>query len=85
MGSSQRYEGRNQENIQRDFNKLTRSTDAIEQEFKSRNVVVFGIPELNNDENVKQKLTSLANDVLEMRDSKQADIETTYRIGRGSS
>ncbi len=57
------------------------------QELKSRNVIVFGIPEENPEEclTLKQQLSNLATNVLEMTDFKQSDIEMAFRMGRPST
>ncbi len=78
------HEGKNREAIKGNSKKTATSIDAIEQELKSRNVIVFGIPEENPEECLKEQLTNLATDVLGMRDFKQSDIETAFRLGKPS-
>ncbi len=77
-------EGKNKDAIRCNLKKNTTSIDAIEQELKSRNVIVFGIPEENPEECLKQQLSNLATGVLGMNDFKQSDIETAFRLGRPS-
>ncbi len=78
------HEGKNTDAIRSNLKKNTTSIDAIEQELKSRNVIVFGIPEENTEECLKQQLYNLATDVLGMKDFKQSDIETAFRLGKPS-
>ncbi len=56
--------------------------DAVEQQLKSRNVVVHGIFE-DDDETVKQKLVDLSNNVLGIH-MKSLDIENTFRYGKST-
>ena len=73
---------KNKENLNKDLKGAVKKIDAIEQEMKSKNVVIFGISEENNDDDVKQRLSQLANDVLQLENFKPSDIEMTYRLGR---
>ncbi len=75
---------KNKENLNKDLKGAAKKIDAIEQEMKSKNVVIFGISEENNDDDVKQRLSQLANDVLQLDNFKPSDIEMTYRLGRPS-
>ncbi len=56
--------------------------DGLEQQLKSRNVVVFGIPESNNDHGIHDKVVTLAKDVLGIQSMKNSDIEMTHRLGK---
>ncbi len=60
----------------------TQSTniDVIEQQLKSRNVVVVGLKEVEN--SAKEQIVTLARDVMGMSDIKSNDIEEAYRFGR---
>ncbi len=58
------------------------SLDAVEQQLKSRNVVVHGMPESEN-ETLKEKLVDLAVNVLGVN-MKCSDIENAFRFGRST-
>ncbi len=76
---------KNKENLNKDLKGAIKKIDAIEQDMKSKNVVIFGISEENNDDDVKQRLSHLANDVLKLENFKPSDIEMTHRLGRRTS
>ncbi len=57
--------------------------DTLEQQLKTRNVVISGFPETGSDDvSIKQKLVAFSKDVLELENITASDIETAFRCGR---
>ncbi len=84
LSTVQVHVAKNREDVNKDLKGAAKKIDAIEQEMKSTNVIMFGISEENNDDDVKQRLSHLANNVLQLENFKPSDIEMTYRLGRPS-
>ena len=56
--------------------------DAMDQQLKARNVVIFGLPE--EEGNPEDLVMNLARETLGMKNFKATDIETMYRLGKPS-
>ncbi len=84
LNTVQVHVGKNKEDVSNDMRGAVKKIDAIEQDMKSKNVIIFGIAEENNDDDVKQRLSQLANNVLNLDNFKPSDIEMTYRLGKPS-
>ncbi len=71
----------NSEKIYQQVNKNKKDLDIIEQQLKARNVVIYGLVE-DEEEDIKEKVVSLANDVLQLNNMKPTDIEQASRMGK---
>ena len=62
----------------------TQSTniDVIEQQLKSKNVVIVGLEEHEDDNTTKDQIITLSRDTMGISNMKSTDIEVAYRIGR---
>ena len=81
LDSANNRETRIYDALQSKLKTQSTSIDVIEQRFKSRNVVVVGLKE--EDENsTKEQIVTLGRDILGMSDIKSIDIEEAYRLGR---
>ncbi len=71
----------NSEKMFKQLNKNKTDLDIIEQQLKTRNVVIYGLVEAE-DEDIKEKVISLANNVLQCHNMKSTDIEQATRMGK---
>ncbi len=69
------------EALQSELKTQSSNIDVIQQQLKSRNVVVVGLHE-EDDDSIKEQIVTLAKDVMGMLDIKITDIEEAYRLGR---